>query len=328
MKIFVNIPEGFRNGSFITPTIKQYLCKIGEVTYNESSSPLGGDELKEALTDKDVVITGWGQPLINSDIAGDIKLIVHTGGTVGGIVDISVFEKGIKVISGNNYYAESVAEGTLAYMLYALRNMEYYGKMMKDGLWTWEAKSEGLIGQSVGIVSYGAISSRLIPKLRLFTNNIKVYSTHEDENLAQREGFTYATLDEIFKTCKIVSVHTAKNPETFHMINKKHFDSLMDGAIFINTSRGAVIDELALIEALKENRFKALLDVYEVEPPKKENELLKLDNVMLFPHMAGPTYDMRERITSYLIDDIVRFKNGETLQNEITKEIVLQMTIA
>ena len=123
-------------------------------------------------------------------------------------------------------------------------------------------------------------------------------------------------------------MHTAKNPETFHMINKKHFDMLMDGAIFINTSRGAVIDEKALIEALKENRFKALLDVYEKEPPEKEYELLKLDNVMLFPHMAGPTYDMRERITRYLIDDAVRFEKGEALQNEITKEIALQMTIA
>lgn len=328
MKIFVNVPEGFRNGSFITEKIKKYLGEIGEITYNLSSSPLGGEELKKALLGIDAVITGWGQPLITADIAGDIKLIIHTGGTVGGIVDISVFDKGIKVISGNNYYAESVAEGTLSYMLYALRNMEYYGKIMKDGEWTWEAKSEGLIGQSVGIVSYGAISSRLIPKLRLFTDNIKVYSTHEDEKLAQREGFTYATLDEIFKTCKIVSVHTAKKPETYHMINKKHFDMLMDGAIFINTSRGAVIDEMALIESLKENRFKALLDVYETEPPAKDNELLKLDNVMLFPHMAGPTYDMRERITRYLIDDIVRFTEGEELNNEITKETALQMTIA
>ena len=328
MKIFVNIPEGFRNNSFITPSIKEYLASVGEVTYNQSSSPLGGDELGSALKNADVVITGWGQPLITKDNIGNVKLIVHTGGTVGGIVDIGVFDLGVKVLSGNNYYAESVAEGTLSYMLYALRNMGHYGSIMKKGEWTWEAKTEGLIGQSIGIVSYGAISSRLIPKLRLFTDKIKVYSTHEDNELAKREGFSYATLDEIFATCKIVSVHTAKNPETYHMINKKHFDLLLDGALFINTSRGAVIDEAALIDALKQNRFKALLDVYETEPPKEDNELKNLDNVMLFPHMAGPTYDMRERITGYLIDDIVRFEKGEKPQNEITKEIAIQMTIA
>jgi phosphoglycerate dehydrogenase-like enzyme len=185
-----------------------------------------------------------------------------------------------------------------------------------------------LIGQSVGIVSYGAISSRLIPKLRLFTDKIKVYSTHEDEELAKREGFTYATLEEIFKTCKIVSVHTAKNPETHHMINRRHFDMLADGALFINTSRGAVIDEQALIDTLKENRFQALLDVYETEPPAADNELRNLDNVTLFPHMAGPTYDMRERITGYLIDDIVRFEKGEKVENEVTKAVAEQMTIA
>ena len=327
MKIFVNIPEGFRNNSFITPAIKDYLKKVGEVTYNNSSSPLGGDELGYALKDADVVITGWGQPIISKENIGNVKLIVHTGGTVGGIVDIGVFDLGVTVISGNNYYAESVAEGTLSYMLYALRNMGHYGSIIKNGEWTWEARTEGLIGQSVGIVSYGAISSRLIPKLRLFTDKIKVYSTHEDEALAKREGFSYATLDEIFSTCKIVSVHTAKNPETYHMINKKHFDMLRDGALFINTSRGAVIDEQALIEALKENRFKALLDVYETEPLKEDNELRSLSNVMLFPHMAGPTYDMRERITGYLIDDIVRFEKGEKLRNEITKEVAIQMTI-
>lgn len=328
MRIFVNIPEGFRNNSFITPAIKEYLAEVGEVTYNQGSSPLGGDELGYALKDADVVITGWGQPIITKDNIGNVKLIVHTGGTVGGIVDIGVFDLGVTVLSGNNYYAESVAEGTLSYMLYALRNMGHYGSIMKKGEWTWEAKTEGLIGQSVGIVSYGAISSRLIPKLRLFTDKIKVYSTHKDEALAKREGFSYASLEEIFAGCKIVSVHTAKNPETYHMINKKHFDLISDGALFINTSRGAVIDEEALIEALKQNRFKALLDVYETEPPKEDNELKSLDNVMLFPHMAGPTYDMRERITGYLIDDIVRFKKGEKPENEVTKEIAIQMTIA
>ena len=79
---------------------------------------------------------------------------------------------------------------------------------------------------------------------------------------------------------------------------------------------------------MKENRFRALLDVYTSEPPEEDNELKKLDNVMLFPHMAGPTYDMRERITKYLADDIVRFKNGEAPQNVITKEVAAKMTIS
>ena len=328
-KIFVNIPKGFRNDSFITPAVKAKLEAVAEIKYNETEKPLGGEALKNALKDCDAVITGWGQPKISLDELGSTKIIVHTGGTVGGIVDMGVFDSDVTVLSGNAFYSESVAEGVISYMLFALRRMDFYSQMIKGGDWTWEAKTEGLLGQSVGLISLGAISKKLIPMLRVFTDDIKVYSTHPNPETAKELRFTYAkSLDEIFKTCKIVSVHTAKNDDTFHMINKHHFDLLSDGALFINTSRGAVIDEAALCEALKENRFTAVLDVFESEPPKEDNPLLKLDNAILFPHMAGPTYDRRERITLALIDDMMRFFNGETPQNIVTKEVAKRMTVA
>ena len=327
-KVFVNIPKGFRNDSFITPAVKARLEAVFEVKYNETEKSLGGEELKNALKDSDAVITGWGQPRITPDLLGSAKIIVHTGGTVGGIVDMSVFDTDTAVLSGNAFYSESVAEGVISYMLFALRKMGHYSAIIKNGEWTWEAKTEGLLGQSVGLISLGAISKKLIPMLKVFTNDIKVYSTHPNPETAKEMGFTYAGLDEIFKSCKVVSVHTAKNDDTFHMINKHHFDLLQDGALFINTSRGPVIDEAALCEALKENRFTALLDVYENEPPKEDNPLLKLDNAMLFPHMAGPTYDRRERITLALIDDMQRFFDGETPQNLVTKEVAKRMTVA
>lgn len=326
--VFVNIPKGFRNDSFITDNVKGTLEKYTKVKYNTTEKPLFGEELKTALKGCDAVITGWGQPKIFPSDMADAKLIVHTGGTVGGIVDLSVFDTDITVLSGNSFYAESVAEGVISYMLFALRKMGYYSKSVKDGRWTWEAHTEGLLGQKIGIISLGAISKKLIPMLRLFTNDIKVYSTHPNPQTAKEMGFTYAELDEIFKTCKIVSVHTAKNSETFHMINEHHFDLLQDGALFINTSRGAVIDEAALCKALKKNRFTALLDVYESEPPEKGNPLFTLENAILFPHMAGPTYDRREKITLALIEDMIRFFEGKQPENIVTKKVAEKMTIA
>lgn len=328
MKIFVNIPKGFRNDSFITEAIRGHLAGVGEVIYNEKKEQLSGAELADRLRDCDVLMTGWGQPLIKPEDLGSVKLIVHTGGTVGGIVDMTVFETDVTVISGNSHYAESVSEGVLAYMLYALRKMGKYEREMRKGKWDWSPVNEGLLDKKIGIISYGAISSRLIPKLRLFTDSIKVYSTHQNTDLAKKVGFTYATLEEIFSTCEVVSVHTAKNSQTYHMINKKHFDLLSCGALFINTSRGAVIDEQALVEALKTKKFTALLDVYEKEPLPLDNPLYSLDNVILFPHMAGPTYDRREKITDKLIDDIVRFGNGEAPLCVITKEDAERMTVA
>ena len=326
--IFVNVPKGFRNDSFITPAVKAKLEGFARVKYNETEKALQGEELGKALVGCDAVITGWGQPNMRPCDLGDAKIIMHTGGTVGGIVDMEVFDSDVTVLSGNSYYAESVAEGVISYMLFALRKMGFYSQMIKKGEWTWEAKTEGLLGQSVGIVSLGAISKKLIPMLHAFTDDIKVYSTHPNPELAEKMGFKYAELDDIFKTCKIVSVHTAKNDKTFHMINKHHFDLLSRGALFVNTSRGAVIDEAALCEALRENRFTALLDVYESEPPKADSPLLTLDNAILFPHMAGPTYDRREKITLALIDDVIRIFNGEKAQNVVTKEIAQKMTIA
>jgi len=241
---------------------------------------------------------------------------------------LDVFDSGVTVLSGNNYYAESVSEGVIAYMLYGLRNMGYYENELRSGQWTWDTKTKGLLNRSVGLISYGAISSRVIPKLRLFTDDIRVYSTHKNAELAQKEGFKYAELDEIFAECDVVSVHTAKNPQTIHMIGKKQFELLKDGALFINTSRGAVINELELIEALKNENFTAVLDVYEKEPLEENNPLRSLKNVILFPHMAGPTYDMREKITSALIDDLILIDKGGKSSNEITKEMALRMTIS
>ena len=106
MKIFVNIPDGFRNNSFITDRIRKTLSEIADVRYNTTAKPLFSKELAEQLKDADAVITGWGQPLIKKEDLGSVKIIAHTGGTIGGIVDPDVFDSGVTVLSGNNYYAE------------------------------------------------------------------------------------------------------------------------------------------------------------------------------------------------------------------------------
>ncbi len=330
MKVFVNAVKNERvMDSFFTEPVRKHLESVAEVTYNSTDHILKDIELKEALKGQDVLFTGWGQPLIKAEDTGDVKMIIHTGGTVGGIVDLGVFDTDVKVLSGNQYYAESVAEGVIAYMLYALRKMEKYPYEFKaEHKWDWNPRAEGLLDQTIGIISLGAISKRVIGLLKPYRAKIKVYSTRPNEQLSKEMGFTYASLDEIFKTCKVVSVHTAKTPETFHMINDHHFKLLQDGAIFMNTSRGPVIDEEALIENLKENRFRAVLDVYDKEPLPDDSPLYTLPNVIIFPHMAGPTYDRRAILTDFLINDMENFFTGKPIENEITKEVAEKMTKA
>lgn len=323
MKIFVNVGTFIRDSFFCPETVKR-LESMAEVEYGPTH-PLSGDALREKLQGVDILFTGWGQPTIYRADLGDVKLIAHTGGTVGGIIAEDVFEAGIPVLSGNQYYAESVAEGVVAYMLFALRNMGFYTSELKQGRWQ-ETKTQGLLDKKVGIVSVGAISRLVIDHLSKFRCKIMAYSTRPNPEYAAKTGITYASLDEIFSECDIVSIHTARTPRTYHMIGKHHYDLLKDGALFINTSRGAVIDEEALVEALHEERFTALLDVYDQEPLPADHPLIGCKNAILFPHQCGPTYDRRDYVTNRLLDDVISFFKGEPMKNEIPLEVARYMT--
>lgn len=328
MNILVSMNENLM-AMFFSDDIYDRLKDIGNVTYNDTGKNYDQEELKEQLADKDVIITGWGNAKITPQIAGErLKLVVHTGGTLGPIIDSGLYDMGIKAVSGNEIYAESVAEGVIAYILCELRKLSFHSVNTKNGIWTKNENlgTMSLKGKTVGIVSLGRVSTYLIKQLRPFGVNIKVYSTSPDDNKKKELGFEYATLEEIFSNSDIVTVHTAANDETFHMIDKNLLKLLRHGSLFVNTSRGSVVDEEALIEQLKEHRFSAILDVYTEEPLSPQSELLNLNNVTLYPHMAGPASDLKHYITSEMVNEIIRFKNEKPLKYEITKNIFMGMT--
>lgn len=333
MKILVTLPMGPRGDGgedFITPEIVKTLESMGEVIWNTSTEQLSSTELKHKLKDVDVCVTGWGCPRFEKSVlegAQKLQLIAHTGGSVAPIVSDCLYDRGIKIISGNELYAESVAEGTLAYILSSLRNIPHYTEDMKNGGWrTTGFYNEGILDQSIGLVGFGMVAKYLVKMLAPFRNKIKVYDPHVRTDILAGYGVESASLEEIFSTCKIISLHAPKIPETYHLVNKQLLEMIPDGTILVNTARGSVVDENALIEELYKNRFKAVLDVYEVEPLPLDSALRKLDNVILIPHMAGPTLDRRKHVTMALIDDIKRFLRGERLKYEISREYAITMT--
>ena len=332
MKVFVAIPQN--SGpmkKFLPDEVKRYLEERFEVTYLPLDRHPTREEFVQCAGDAQAVITGWGSIPMDGSLLKNtsIKLIVHTGGSVGGYVNDEVYDLGIKVISGNDLYADSVAEGVLAYMLAALRKIPDYVDSTRTGGWNLEAlPTEGLLDQSVGMIGMGAISKRVIKLLQPFGVNLKLYSGYPiDEAYLKENNAVQASMQEIFSTCKIVSLHSAMNERTRGMIGKEHFDLLQDGAIFVNTARGKIIREEEMIEALKEDRFRAILDVYHEEPLAKDSELRNLKNVYCIPHKAGPTEDRAPFITKKLADDMVRFCNGKDLKLEITREYARRMTV-
>ena len=326
------IPEGDVKATFIPSHIKDCLEQRFQVTYNETGRQLGKKEMRTALEGQDAVLTGWGNCMLDQDVLEGnqtLKLIVHTGGTVGNLVDSYAYDCGIAVYSGNVMYAESTAEGALSYLLMAQRRIPDYIRTVKNGCWRTEAdRWEGLLDKTVGIIGLSTVSKCLISYLRPFRVKIKLFTRYAPAEEYRRENrIKLADLDEIFETCDIVSVHSALNAENRKLIGAEHFAKLKDNALFVNTSRGAVIDEAALIEELKKGRIRAVLDVYEQEPLDAASPLRSLANVYAIPHMAGPTLDRREYITRALINEAEKFFAGETgSEFEITREIAGRMT--
>lgn len=332
MKLLVTIPDGVFKNDFLTPETKALLEENFEVIYNTLGRNYTPEEMFEAASDVDIVLTCWGTPtFIGGPIENNksIKLIAHTAGSVANLVDEAVYNHGIRVISGNRYFAESVAEGTIAYMMSCLRRIPDDIRDMRNGL-VWKNESPivtgGLLDRDIGIVGFGMISRYLVEMLKPFRTKIKIYSAHPiDPEFLREYGATQVSLEEAF-SCSIVSLHSALTDRTRGMIGREHLELIPEGGIFINTARGAIVREMELIEVLKERNIFALLDVYEVEPLSLESELRSLPNVYPLPHRAGPTNDRRPYIGRKVVEDVIRFKNGEPLLCEISAEYAKRMT--
>lgn len=330
MRILVTIPEGPVKETFIPPQVAEIIRDMGEATWNETCVQFSPKELRDKLVNTEVCITGWGCPRLDEYVlenASDLKLVAHTGGTVAPIVSDYLYSKGIKVISGNQIYAESVAEGVLAYMLSSLRDIPYFNSEVQNGRWKAEKyHNEGLLDQSVGLVGFGMVAKFLVELLRPFRVKIKAYGKPADEAAMYEYGVEKASLEEIFSSCRIISLHVPKKPDTYHMIDKRLLGMISEGSLLVNTARGSVIDEAAMEEELQKGRFKAVLDVFETEPLTPESKLRDLQNVILIPHMAGPTIDRRKYVTLGLIKDIKQYNKGERLAYEISREYAAFMT--
>ena len=313
MKALITLAKDVNFKTFFTDENIKLAESLGEIVWNESDKLMTIEEIKEKIVDCDVFISGWASPRFTKEIlevAPKLKLHTHLAGTVAPYTCDEEWENGIKVIGGNDYFAESVAEGTIGYMLASLRRMKHYSnRLTNEGLWK-EADffNESLIYKKVGLISYGAIGKHMVRKLQPFNVELLVYDIFEIPKEDQEKyNFRQATMEEIFSTCDIVSVHTPLNEHTVHLINDYHFSMMKKGSLLVNTSRGAVLDQAALTKHLAEGHFSAALDVYEKEPLPKDDVLLTLPNVFLMPHMGGPTIDMRAVLTKHMLIESQKF---------------------
>ncbi|WP_127490701.1 hydroxyacid dehydrogenase [Paenibacillus glycanilyticus] len=331
MKFLVTMGECETRDSFFTPRAIAELKKHGEVVFNDTGSfALTKAQLMEMIGGVDVLFSGWGAPRVDADVlakADRLKVHAHTGGTVAGVVSHEEYGRGIAVLSGNDLYARSVAEGCLMYTLMGLRRAEAYVNAVRQGGWRPEQdRNTGLIGKKVGLVGYGAIAQYYAELLQGFDVELYVYSKYMPDEEADRIGARRVPKEYIFEHCDVISLHSALNEENRGMITASLLSSIKAGALFVNTARAGLVDDDALLKELQSGRFQTVLDVYPVEPLATDSPFRSLDNALLLPHIAGPTFDMREKVVLELLADVLKIQQGESPRSAIPYDYAVRMT--
>jgi D-3-phosphoglycerate dehydrogenase / 2-oxoglutarate reductase len=313
----------------ITPTnysercieAKNLLIKKGyQLIENKSDKPFFSFErLKEIMPEIDGVVAGlddWNESIYK--IAKRLKIIARFGIGVDNIDLVKAKKYGIKITNAKGKNANAVAELTISFMLGVLRNVTALNTSVKSGLWERFIGYE-LAGKNIGLVGFGAISQSVAKKLACFGVNIFAYDKYPNHDIAIELNVKMVSFGEILKNCDIVSLHVPSTEETFHMMGKEQFNMMKDGAYFINTARGALVDEKALYNALTTQKLTtAAIDVYENEPTILENPLLKLNNLICTPHTAAETYEAYNALgntTAQALIDVFEGKIPENLLN-------------
>jgi D-3-phosphoglycerate dehydrogenase len=257
------------------------------------------------------------------------KVITRYGVGVNTVDLQAATEKGICVANVPDYCMDEVADHALALMLAWTRKVVVANHSVKSGVWDYKVTQPitRLRGKVLGLVGFGKIPQALAEKVKPLGFRVIAYDPFVPETLAKEKGVALVSLDELCTGADIVSVHAPLSKVTEGMVGKKQFDLMKETAIVINTSRGPVIDERALIDALQTGRIAgAALDVVEQEPISENNPLLTMENVILTPHVAWyseeAAAEMRAKAAMGVVDVLQHGEFPKYLVNAQVKEIV------
>ncbi|GAA0943626.1 hydroxyacid dehydrogenase [Nonomuraea longicatena] len=272
------------------------------------------------MADVRVLFSSWGAPVLDQtllDAAPRLEIVLYAAGSVRAITTPEFWARGIPLVSAYQGNAVPVADFTLAQITLALKGaFQYALRARADRAPATLVERPGLYGSRVGLLSLGAVGRMVADRLRPF--NVEVLA--HDPYARSYPGVRLVGIEELFATCDVVSVHTPLLPATRGLVGRELLDSMKLGATLINTARGAVIDEHALVDVLTERPdLFAALDVTDPEPPEPGSPLFTLPNVMLTPHIAGALGGERGALGELVVDELARFLAGEPLRHALTE---------
>ena len=274
----------------------------------DARSKLSLEDLKKAVADVDAIIVRSETKITAEVLAAGkkVKIVGRAGVGVDNIDVTAASRQGVIVVNVPGGNTISAAEHTMAMLLALSRNIPQANASLKAGEWKRsQFMGTELQGKVLGLIGMGRIGREVAKRCQSFGMPVVGYDPYMSEEIAKNFNIRLATLDEIYAEADYITVHVPMNDSTKHMFNAKTLAKLKPGVRLINCARGGIIDEPALAAAITSGHVKgAALDVFEEEPPKKDNPLLALSNVIVTPHLAASTEEAQVKVAQELAETL------------------------
>lgn len=295
------------------------LEELGEVVVHDRTAQL--DVVRRAK-DAEVVLTN--KTILDGFILNLLPKLKYIGVLATGynVVDLDVArQRGIVVTNIPAYSTQSVAQMAIAHLLNITQRVAHYAHEVHNGVWSaqpdfcyWNTPLIELAGKKIGIVGFGNTGQATAQIAEALGMEVWVYTSKPKKSLPKK--YQKVTLNELFSACDVVSLHCPLTAENKEMVNSFRLSLMKQGTILINTSRGGLIDEKALEQALLSGKLLgAGLDVLSSEPVPNGNPLLKLKNCFITPHIAWATRESRMRLMNQAVENLKAWMEGRTINN-------------
>lgn len=304
-------------------------CEGGGI-YDTNKDPAVLAGLRERIAGVDGLVVCLGAPTVDESIlahADRLKFIGELeGDRFASRMDLdAAWARGIRTVDVTNGSSYPVAEWALGLILLSLRNAgEHFrriiagtGEPVRDAS-TYQRMGGRLMHKRVGLIGCGHMGRRLIKLLRPFENEIWVHDPYLPREMAEALGFVQTSLDNVLSQCDVVVCLVPLTPGTRGMIGARELSLLRPGTVFVNVSRGPVVQSQALIDRLKQGDIVAGLDVFDPEPIPADNEIIQLPNVFLSPHIGWLTGDPIRPFFAIMVDELERFFHGHETWFDLT----------
>ena len=276
------------------------------------------NEVVERSKDAEIIFTN--KTIVDAAAISNLSKLKYIGVFATGynIVDIDAAkQKGVMVCNVPGYGTDSVVQLTFALLLELCLHVQEHNEAVKNGRWSsskdfsfWDFPLIELSGKTLGIIGFGNIGQKVADVATAFGMNI-IATSRTQTAQSKRSNFKWADIDELLKNSDVVSIHSPLVPETKGLINKNNLKKMKPTAFILNTSRGPIIVDEDLADALNNNIIAgAGIDVLSNEPPEKNNPLLKAKNCIITPHIAWATKEARERLMNIAVSNLAAFIDG------------------